>query len=107
MADQKHFGPHHHHDLIGDNPRPEEEYKPGRVATLDEMLETSREIAETDTRDGLNTRHVCEHICNCICHKEPGVMHIMACCDDCPKCHANIGRFEMSSHLSECHPEDK
>jgi hypothetical protein len=24
MADQKVFGPHHHHDLIGDNPRPED-----------------------------------------------------------------------------------
>ena len=33
-------------------------YKPGRVATLDGMLAMAKVFAESDTRDGLNTKHI-------------------------------------------------
>lgn len=25
-------------------------------------------------------------LCDCICHKQKGVMHFMACCVECPDC---------------------
>jgi predicted house-cleaning noncanonical NTP pyrophosphatase (MazG superfamily) len=35
-----------------------QEYRPGRVASLDEMLEMAKVFASAETRDGLNTKHV-------------------------------------------------
>ncbi|MDP1719052.1 MAG: hypothetical protein Q8L24_01350 [bacterium] len=33
------------------------------------------------------------------------IRHIIACCDECPKCLENIGIGKTEAHLKECHPE--
>lgn len=34
-------------------------------------------------------------LCDCICHKRPGVMHMMACCEPCPDCQAMISADKL------------
>jgi len=40
--------------------------------------------------------------CDCMCHVQEGVMHIMACCHQCPICHKNIKPFVFDDHVQRC-----
>ena len=42
-----------------------------------------------------------ELICDCVCHKHEGTMHIRPCCDTCPVCGKRIKIGFMSNHLRE------
>ena len=120
MADQKPFGPHHH-DLNGDNPRSEDkDYPPGKVATLDEMLEMAKIVAQEEAgapdMGGLEVKHFkedktasdpCKHRCNCACHTDKAVLnHIMACCSQCSRCNFMIKFNAMQPHLEGCHKDE-
>lgn len=39
--------------------------------------------------------------CECSCHFEEGVYHIMACCDICPACEKRI-KFGYDKHVAAC-----
>ncbi len=84
-----------------------EEYKPGRVATLEEMLEAAKKLAEEDIYDGLNTKHLarCPHTCRCICHiySDQLAQHTSVCCSQCNRCDKNIKLGHKKQHLEECH----
>lgn len=41
------------------------------------------------------------HICDCICHKEP-VLHIMACCKQCLNCKEYIVLSKVQEHKQKC-----
>jgi len=40
--------------------------------------------------------------CDCACHKNEGVFHVMPCCDNCPHCDKRIRNGWMDSHLQSC-----
>ena len=46
---------------------------------------------------------MCSHQCDCDCHSEPGIIHIVSCCDLCAICGRNIAHGEMNRHLAACH----
>jgi len=46
----------------------------------------------------------CTHECSCPCHEEPGIVHIMACCETCDTCGRNIPGA-WADHDRECHAE--
>ncbi|MDO8493389.1 MAG: hypothetical protein Q7S19_02480 [bacterium] len=78
-------------------------YKP---ATLEEILEESKKFAKEDTRDGLDTRYVCKHECECSCHVNPKKQAATCCkCKDCYICGLYVD--DTSLHLKECHPDKK
>ncbi len=89
-----------------------EEYKPGKVATLDQMLEMAREIAKYDTQDGLNTEHVqvktrgvCSHVCQWPHHTDQ-TEAVRSCCCECDRCKANIRFIDKKKHIKKCHKGD-
>lgn len=47
----------------------------------------------------------CDHLCDCVCHKKPGVLHVMACCYVCKICEQNIGSLDSEVHKANCHKE--
>jgi len=44
--------------------------------------------------------------CDCICHREPGVSHIMNCCFYCEKCGKNIQFAFWEMHQKQ-HEEEE
>lgn len=40
--------------------------------------------------------------CDCSCHTDKHMMHIMACCHVCSYCKKNIRRFAIESHEKKC-----
>lgn len=45
----------------------------------------------------------CQHSCNCICHKQKGVAHIVACCLPCKECGKNVRGRDYKNHMELCH----
>lgn len=43
-----------------------------------------------------------EDFCNCICHREDGVLHCMPCCYDCPVCGRRIKLTAHQAHVAAC-----
>ncbi len=43
-----------------------------------------------------------EEVCNCECHRNPSVRHIMACCKPCPKCQQPIVKQQYETHVQKC-----
>ncbi|MDO8669357.1 MAG: hypothetical protein Q7K65_03625 [Candidatus Buchananbacteria bacterium] len=41
-------------------------------------------------------------VCDCDCHRFPGMMHCMPCCNTCPKCGKNIRVFSYDEHVKKC-----
>ena len=41
-------------------------------------------------------------VCDCDCHRMPGVYHMMPCCYTCPHCKQNIRRGYFDSHVEKC-----
>lgn len=39
--------------------------------------------------------------CNCHCHDNPHIHHIVACCVQCPVCCVNI-KYGFNEHYEEC-----
>jgi len=56
--------------------------------------------------DGFNDSPSCPHICECICHTEEGVSHVMACCTKCKLCDRKIKTFSLEGHKATCHKEE-
>ena len=88
----------------------EEKYKPGKVATLDEMNKMAEQIAGEDTRDGLDTQYICKHVCRCICHTELPVtdpLVIYCGCGQCSDCKEYIRWNCMAEHKKRCHQKNE
>lgn len=47
-----------------------------------------------------------EH-CNCDCHEQFGVEHIIPCCYNCHYCDNNIVTFYYDSHIKDCEEKHK
>jgi hypothetical protein len=44
--------------------------------------------------------------CNCPCHKDQHVLHIIMCCITCDYCHKRISPAgAMKNHLTDAHPD--
>jgi hypothetical protein len=43
--------------------------------------------------------------CDCMCHRSPGCIHIVACCEKCRYCGLGIRSSCMERHLIRVHPE--
>lgn len=44
-----------------------------------------------------------KEICNCDCHRSSSNMkHVVACCQQCPKCHQNIVPIYFDAHVESC-----
>ncbi len=41
-------------------------------------------------------------ICDCECHTDPSVVHIMPCCEKCPHCGGNIVIAFYDEHVAKC-----
>jgi hypothetical protein len=39
--------------------------------------------------------------CDCLCHIDEHIMHIMPCCDECPSCEKNF-KFGIDQHTEKC-----
>ena len=87
------------------------DYKPGRIATLDEMLAVAKDFAADEAKSSdmgsLKVRHVCAHECRCECHTSEHIHHALACCQRCDKCKHPIKYTELSDHQKRCHPGKK
>lgn len=42
------------------------------------------------------------NVCDCMCHTDANVMHIVACCEYCKYCDSNIRLGMMEYHKKEC-----
>ena len=40
-------------------------------------------------------------ICDCPCHGNRAIMHVMACCTPCERCHVRF-RAGLAKHLERC-----
>ncbi len=40
--------------------------------------------------------------CDCMCHKNPLIMHVAPCCLRCPKCGVSYPRMEYPVHEHRC-----
>lgn len=40
--------------------------------------------------------------CNCLCHTNPGMTHVMACCHPCENCGENIRSAATYLHKKDC-----
>lgn len=43
--------------------------------------------------------------CDCICHTQPDIVHVVACCTKCSFCGKNIRMVYIDSHEEECRKE--
>ena len=60
---------------------------------------------EKERRVTMSTRvPFCMHECDCSCHKKNSyAVHIVPCCEKCPRCHKGISRGHLVFHLKDCH----
>jgi|GEM_PF-2998725 len=40
--------------------------------------------------------------CDCPCHNNQNVKHVISCCVSCPECGQRIKRGMLDKHLEEC-----
>jgi len=43
--------------------------------------------------------------CDCSCHYQPDVVHMISCCKECPHCKHNIETGYFDSHVKDCEAE--
>ncbi|UJR37201.1 hypothetical protein I4U23_029909 [Adineta vaga] len=41
-------------------------------------------------------------VCTCSCHADPGIRHIMACCQTCSSCKQRVVSTELEEHKKKC-----
>jgi len=45
----------------------------------------------------------CIHECQCDCHNDKDIRHVIVCCLKCELCGKNIIRLMVDEHLQFCH----
>ena len=40
--------------------------------------------------------------CDCLCHSNPGMQHIVMCCSRCKSCKKRIRREQYEQHIEKC-----
>lgn len=48
----------------------------------------------------------CSHECDCICHENNSLVHIVACCLGCGRCGKVIGLSQLIEHEEVCHKKE-
>lgn len=43
--------------------------------------------------------------CDCDCHDNPNIRHVMACCSSCQHCGRPVKSFELKGHEQKCSGE--